>query len=95
MMTYRGISYDFKNKHFIHFYNPNGSYHFKETGYEGGRYGRDYMIRSFPENCKLTPEEFAKTVIDHLYDRHDTYKRNEKRLFYVAKSNRNLKNLCK
>jgi S-adenosylmethionine synthetase len=95
MAIYRGIRFVIKDENFVHFYNPTGKYQFREPGGEAALYGRDTLIRSIPEGFEGTPQEFAKNVINHLYDRMTAYKKDEARLYYAAKSTRNLKNLCK
>jgi len=87
MNTYRGIHYEVKNDYFIHFYNPKAAYY-----HDSNKYGRDLLVRSLPEGCKLTPQDFAKTVIDALYDREKAYFAEETRLFWAARSNRHIKN---
>lgn len=90
MKTYRGINYEFKNDHFVHFYNLKGEYY-----HETNVYGRGSLVRSFPEKCNLTMDQFAKTVIDALYDRMKAYEKEETRIFFVSKQTRHEKNVCK
>ena len=87
MKTYRKINYKIDNQ-LIYFYNPQGEYY-----HDTNVYGRGSMVRSIPEGCALTTEAYAKTVIDHLYDRMETSHKEEKRLFYVSRSNRFIKNV--
>ena len=92
MKTYRDIEYVVKDTHFVHFRNPRGSYKMNIDG-QLNKYGRDTLVRSLPEGCKLTIDQFAKTVIDHLYERMNEYQKTEMRLFNVSKSNKYVKNV--
>lgn len=78
--NYRNIEYCFKNDHFIHFHDPTGGTH-----NECNLYGRTTMVRSFPERCQLTPHDFAKHVIDTLYDRQKAYKKDELKMFWASR----------
>jgi hypothetical protein len=83
-MIYRGIKYKIVDNKFVHFYNPKGKHGHREKGEQVNQYGRDAMIRTIPKECALSFQAFAKTVIDHLYTRMETAKKEElrKRLYY-------------
>lgn len=88
MTEYRGLKYEIKDDIFVHIYNTKARrYH------DGNTYGRYSLVRSLPEGCKLSMHQFAKTVIDVLWQRRTDNEKQEKKLFFVSKSVRRQKNV--
>ena len=63
MITYRNIHIKIE-KNFVYLINLKGTHY-----HQGNEYGRDLIVRTIPEGCRLSALDFAKTGVDHLYER--------------------------